>query len=636
MFRLRCTIDVQPRTKNGQPPQSTTGVASTSSIHSSAPPPEATGAPAAGTGRPPSINSIGAVSASDIQKRRVMSSSSGLACLDAATMRGSSAIPQIGHAPGPTCDDLRMHRAGPLRPPHWCDIHWFERHAALRAGARPALTDLRVHGTGELTIVEPGHRRRLRAYQRERHGSVRVGGRVWCSDVACRIPVELLLTVPAAEEIGVPGKDAGRGWPLRVHPHSADEVSCVHVLHTSSRTTALNRNTGRAFAKRRAPTRTPAGTAVRKTPRGPQGGTHACSVCRRARVRPGIGTGHGRRESHHCRPYQGRFRCGIHRPWRRRSSRDRRAAGVRSRKVRTGSDGSLGITFKDDTRFSLGPASEVHLSRFAYAPAEGRIAPRPERRPRRRRLCVGPHCQAVSRCGQARDSWRHRRSPRYYRSPSAFRRNDPDAPADVPADRVRRSCWQPPARRAKIKPPELPGQAWSPCSPTPKPGTWARPPCSNAAGRVELTAARDITTGQRPGRRPTPSRRSSSRPTSGALRRRPGGAAAATASLHVVLPVRLRGADPESRDLAPEILRAVRDRRVPERADRRPHRHDRYAGQQLCPRAAAGQHRAQPAARDRPRVASIDVVSHGETELLVPTGDGIFEARNRRVEITVR
>ena len=43
-------------------------------------------------------------------------------------------------------------------------------------------------------------------------------------------------------------------------------------------------------------------------------------------------------------------------------------------KVRTGSDGRLGITLKDDTRFSLGPNSEVHLSRFAYAPSEGRLA----------------------------------------------------------------------------------------------------------------------------------------------------------------------------------------------------------------------------------------------------------------------
>ena len=34
--------------------------------------------------------------------------------------------------------------------------------------------------------------------------------------------------------------------------------------------------------------------------------------------------------------------------------------------------------------------------------------------------------------------------------------------------------------------------------------------------------------------------------------------------------------------------------------------------------------------------ASIAVTSHGETELLVRTADGVFEARNRRVEITVR
>jgi outer membrane protein OmpA-like peptidoglycan-associated protein len=32
----------------------------------------------------------------------------------------------------------------------------------------------------------------------------------------------------------------------------------------------------------------------------------------------------------------------------------------------------------------------------------------------------------------------------------------------------------------------------------------------------------------------------------------------------------------------------------------------------------------------------IDVRSHGEAELLVPTGDNVSEPRNRRVEITVR
>jgi hypothetical protein len=41
--------------------------------------------------------------------------------------------------------------------------------------------------------------------------------------------------------------------------------------------------------------------------------------------------------------------------------------------LRTGADGRVGITLKDDTRISLGPASEIRLDRFTYAPAEGRL-----------------------------------------------------------------------------------------------------------------------------------------------------------------------------------------------------------------------------------------------------------------------
>ena len=41
--------------------------------------------------------------------------------------------------------------------------------------------------------------------------------------------------------------------------------------------------------------------------------------------------------------------------------------------LRTGADGRLGITLKDDTRVSLGPGSEVRLDRFVYAPAEGQM-----------------------------------------------------------------------------------------------------------------------------------------------------------------------------------------------------------------------------------------------------------------------
>jgi hypothetical protein len=42
--------------------------------------------------------------------------------------------------------------------------------------------------------------------------------------------------------------------------------------------------------------------------------------------------------------------------------------------VRTGADGRVGITMKDDTRVSLGPSSEIRLDRFAYAPAQGSFA----------------------------------------------------------------------------------------------------------------------------------------------------------------------------------------------------------------------------------------------------------------------
>jgi hypothetical protein len=42
--------------------------------------------------------------------------------------------------------------------------------------------------------------------------------------------------------------------------------------------------------------------------------------------------------------------------------------------VKTGPDGRLGITLRDDTRVSLGPGSEMRVSRFVYAPAEGHLA----------------------------------------------------------------------------------------------------------------------------------------------------------------------------------------------------------------------------------------------------------------------
>jgi hypothetical protein len=41
--------------------------------------------------------------------------------------------------------------------------------------------------------------------------------------------------------------------------------------------------------------------------------------------------------------------------------------------LRTGADGRVGVTMKDDTRVSLGPSSEARLERFVFAPAEGRF-----------------------------------------------------------------------------------------------------------------------------------------------------------------------------------------------------------------------------------------------------------------------
>lgn len=42
--------------------------------------------------------------------------------------------------------------------------------------------------------------------------------------------------------------------------------------------------------------------------------------------------------------------------------------------LRTGSDGRLGFTLKDDTRVSLGPNSALRVDAVQYAPAEGRLA----------------------------------------------------------------------------------------------------------------------------------------------------------------------------------------------------------------------------------------------------------------------
>jgi len=41
--------------------------------------------------------------------------------------------------------------------------------------------------------------------------------------------------------------------------------------------------------------------------------------------------------------------------------------------LKTGADGRLGVTLKDDTRVSLGPSSEVRIEQFIYTPSDGRL-----------------------------------------------------------------------------------------------------------------------------------------------------------------------------------------------------------------------------------------------------------------------
>ena len=41
--------------------------------------------------------------------------------------------------------------------------------------------------------------------------------------------------------------------------------------------------------------------------------------------------------------------------------------------LKTGGDGRIGVTLKDDTRISLGPNTEISLAAFAYSPSDARL-----------------------------------------------------------------------------------------------------------------------------------------------------------------------------------------------------------------------------------------------------------------------
>ena len=100
MFSLIVRTEAQPRTKNGDPAHRTTGVARASWIHVEA---DAETASCNGStrSRPMPRTRTGRDRATPTQKRRVMSRSSGDGPASAVTVTGSSAMPQIGHDPGP-------------------------------------------------------------------------------------------------------------------------------------------------------------------------------------------------------------------------------------------------------------------------------------------------------------------------------------------------------------------------------------------------------------------------------------------------------------------------------------------------------------------------------------------------------
>jgi hypothetical protein len=101
MLGERLRSDAQNRWKKGSAAQSTTGVASTncSQPSSGSPIQCSKGSP---TMPPIARSRIGTASAALTQSRRVKSMSSGLGPSSPVITAGSSAMPQIGQAPGPS------------------------------------------------------------------------------------------------------------------------------------------------------------------------------------------------------------------------------------------------------------------------------------------------------------------------------------------------------------------------------------------------------------------------------------------------------------------------------------------------------------------------------------------------------
>ena len=102
MFRWRLTSEAQPRSKNGQPPQRTTGEANASCARLSRRAEKACWSGCPGIMSDIARRKTGSVKARHTQNRRVIKTNSGFASSAAATVRGSKAMPQMGQNPGPS------------------------------------------------------------------------------------------------------------------------------------------------------------------------------------------------------------------------------------------------------------------------------------------------------------------------------------------------------------------------------------------------------------------------------------------------------------------------------------------------------------------------------------------------------
>jgi len=187
----------------------------------------------------------------------------------------------------------------------------------------------------------------------------------------------------------------------------------------------------------------------------------------------------------------------------------------------------------------------------------------------------------------------------------------------------------------RVATPDRPGQDMLVLLPDPHTNHVGRASVSNAAGRVELADARAFTVVS-PSAAPAPvttmSEQDVSRLFGDAL------AALPPPPRHFTLFFRFESEEltDDSRRLLRDVLEAVRNQPTP---DVLAIGHTDTTGQAAA-NLQLGLRRANAVRQtliDSGLAASaIEVTSHGEGELLVPTADGVFEAKNRRVEITVR